>query len=110
MQLNQEELFAALGLAMQKIEAAGAARELTDAVVIVGDIRSAIGNRWNRPQDQAAERVREQIKLPPSPVEEARALIQPLVKYVQAVKHGVPIGIVAQTLAVQKLLDEAATR
>jgi len=108
MKLNQEELYAALGLAMEKIEAAGGSRELTDAVVIVGDIRQSIGNRWNRADEYAAQRVRDQIKMPPSPIEEARQLMQPVVKYVQAVKHGVPIGVVAQAVAVQKLLDEAA--
>ncbi len=62
MELNKEELFAALGIAMEKIEAAGASVPLTEAVIIVGDIRSAIGNKWNESQKEAADRVRQAIK------------------------------------------------
>lgn len=60
--LNQEEIYAALGLAMQKIEAAGASVELTNAVIVVGDIRRAIGNRWNPADEYAAQRVRELVE------------------------------------------------
>lgn len=61
--LTQDEIYAALGLAMQKIEAAGASAELTNAIVIVGDIRRAIGNRWNRPDEYAALRVHEALRV-----------------------------------------------
>jgi hypothetical protein len=61
-QLNQGDLFKALGLAMEKIEAAGASVALTEAVTIVGDVRSAIGNQWNPAQATAAERVRKLFK------------------------------------------------
>ncbi len=108
MHLKPDEIFAALGLAMEKIEAAGASTALTDAVVIVGEIRSAIGNRWNPAQIEAAKRVRAQIKPIPTALDEARQTLKPVIDYVQAVKNHVPIGIVAQTLAVSDLLEKAA--
>lgn len=62
MNLSQDELFEALGLAMEKIEKAGASIALTDAVMIVGDIRASIGNKWNPAQPEAASRVRNIIE------------------------------------------------
>ena len=62
MYLTQSELYAALGLAMQKIEAAGASTALTDAVVLVGEIRTAIGNEWNPAIPEAAEMVKRKIE------------------------------------------------
>lgn len=61
-QLSQGDLFKALGLAMEKIKSAGASVALTEAVTIVGDVRSAIGNQWNPAQASAAERVRKLFK------------------------------------------------
>lgn len=60
--LTQDEIHAALGLAMQKIEAAGASVELTAAVTIVGDCREAVGNKWNPANEYAARRVRDAIR------------------------------------------------
>ena len=60
--LQQEDIYAALGKAMQKIEAAGASPELTAAVVIVGDVRQSIGNQWNPADRYAAQRVRDALK------------------------------------------------
>lgn len=65
MHLKQNELYDALGVAMEKIEMAGASPELTAAVVIVGDIRASIGNRWNPARPEAAEEVRKAIKADP---------------------------------------------
>lgn len=65
MYLTKHELFAALGLAMQKIEAAGASPELTAAVVLVSDIRSAVGNEWNPATPEAAERVKQALETLP---------------------------------------------
>lgn len=56
--LDQEELFAALGLLLTKIEMCGASTQLTDAVCLCSDIRQSVGNRWNAPNQHAAERVR----------------------------------------------------
>lgn len=62
MHLEQKELYDALGVAMEKIEMAGASPQLTEAVVILGDIRASIGNRWNPPRPESAEQVRRAIK------------------------------------------------
>lgn len=56
--LNNEEVFEALGKAMEHIERGGANPDLTSAVVIVGDVRATFGNRWNPPQPERAEMVR----------------------------------------------------
>lgn len=65
MHLKQDELYDALGVAMEKIEMAGASPELTAAVVIVGDIRASIGNRWNPAQPASANDVRTAVKCDP---------------------------------------------
>lgn len=62
MQLNQEELYEALGLLIQKIEACGASVQLTDAVILASDISAAVGNKWNRPQAERAAMVRAKLK------------------------------------------------
>lgn len=106
MELTQEEIYEALGLAMQKIEAAGASVALTDAVVIVGNIRSAVGNRWNRPSADYARMVRE--KLSPRPdVDAAKKALKPVIDYVQSVKSHVPIDVVVHALQVREALDGA---
>lgn len=61
MQLNQEELFAALMELTQRIEACGASVELTHAVTLCSDIRGAVGNKWNPADPYAADRVRTAI-------------------------------------------------
>ncbi len=58
MKLNQTELYAALGKLIDRIEGCGASTELTDAVVLASDIKQAVGNEWNAPNEYAAERVR----------------------------------------------------
>lgn len=60
--VSQELLFDAMGLAVETIEAAGASTELTDAGIIVADIRRIIGNRWNPSDPYAVERVRRYLK------------------------------------------------
>ena len=44
-------LYDALGLLMERIERCGGSVELTNAVCLAGDLRSAIGNQYNAPID-----------------------------------------------------------
>jgi hypothetical protein len=44
---SRDLLYGALTLAMQKVERLGASKELTDLVVLLGNVKSVIGNRWN---------------------------------------------------------------
>lgn len=104
MQLTQDEIFEALGLAMEKIEAAGASPELTAAGAIVGDIRAAVGNKWNPSRPESAQQVRAKLK-PSADVQKARAALKPVIEYVQAIKNHVPIGIVAAALQARDALD-----
>jgi hypothetical protein len=60
--LTQDEMFDALSLAMDKIEIAGCSEELTAAVIIIGEIRLSVGDKWNSPQKHAADRVRAMIR------------------------------------------------
>lgn len=59
--LSQAELYAAIGKLMERIEACGASTELTNAVTLASDIRQAVGNQWNKANEFAADRVRENI-------------------------------------------------
>jgi hypothetical protein len=58
MKLNQTELYAALDKLIDRIEGCGTSTELTNAVVLASDIRQAVGNEWNVPNEFAATRVR----------------------------------------------------
>lgn len=60
--LSQQEVYAAMGILIAKIEKCGASTELTSAVVLAGDIRRAVGNRWNHPSEFAADQVRSAIQ------------------------------------------------
>ncbi len=60
--LSNDEMFQALGIAMEHIERGGANIELTGAVIMVGDVRAAIGNRWNPAQKERAAMVRAKLK------------------------------------------------
>lgn len=62
MYLNQQELYHALHIAIEKIETCGASPALTDAVIWVAEIKSAVGNKWNIPQEYAAERVKKELQ------------------------------------------------
>lgn len=73
MQLNQDELFEALSLLIQRIEACGASPALTDAVVLASDISASVGNRWNPSQPERTKMVRSKLK-PSREVELAKAL------------------------------------
>lgn len=64
MLLIQEEIFEALGIAIDKIESAGASPQLTDAVILVSDLRAAIGNQFNPAQSERAKMVRAKLNLP----------------------------------------------
>ena len=105
MQLNQEELFEALSLLCQKIEACGASPALTDAVILASDISAAVGNKWNPSQTQRAEMVRTKLKPKPD-VTAARKALKPVVEYVQTLKNRVPIEVVASALQVREALGE----
>lgn len=59
MKLNQVELFAAMGMLAMLIENCGASEALTKAVSYASDIRRAIGDPYNEPDDFAAGRVQE---------------------------------------------------
>jgi len=61
-QLTQNETYEALAMLMEKIEAAGASPELTDAVVIASDLRASIGNRWNPSSPERAKLIRDKMK------------------------------------------------
>ncbi len=58
MKLDQSELHAALSRLIDKIEGCGASTELTNAVTFASDIRQAVGNEWNEPNEFAAKRVK----------------------------------------------------
>ena len=55
---EQEFLYAALGLIVDRIEACGASPALTHASTLACDLRTAIGNKWNKPQKGYEDRVR----------------------------------------------------
>ena len=56
--LTQDELHAALGALINRIEACGASPELTAAVCLASDIRQAVGNEFNPPNEYAADRAK----------------------------------------------------
>lgn len=60
-ELVQEELYTLISVTIEKIEASGASVPLTNAVVLVSDISSAIGNKWNPPQPYRADAIRKLI-------------------------------------------------
>ncbi len=55
--LSQNELFAALGKLIERIEECGASPALTKAVDLTSDIRQAVGDDWNPSNEHAAIRV-----------------------------------------------------
>jgi hypothetical protein len=71
--MDQETIFAALVELGRRIEACGASVELTNAVILCSDLRMAVGNQWNPPDEYAEQRVRKALAVtekklcPPSP-------------------------------------------
>lgn len=56
--LNQEEIYAGLTKLIRYIEQCGASTELTNAVVFASEIKQAVGNQWNKPNEMAAQHVK----------------------------------------------------
>lgn len=56
-----ELAYPALRELVQRIERCGASPELTHAVTLCSDLASAIGNRWNRSDEFAEQRVRGEL-------------------------------------------------
>lgn len=59
--LSREEIYEALGELINRIEACGASPQLTNAVVLASDIKQSIGNRYNTPNEFAANCVRQAL-------------------------------------------------
>jgi hypothetical protein len=53
----QELVHAALGELIDRIELCGASEKLTHAVTLAADLRQAVGNQWNTPDEYAKKRV-----------------------------------------------------
>ena len=53
---TREFVFAVLGKLVDRIEACGASPALTNAAILASDLRSAVGNQWNKPDPHAAQR------------------------------------------------------
>lgn len=64
MKLTQQELYAALGLLIDRIEHLGASTELTAVSMFACEIKNAVGNEHNRANAYDANRVRVRLGLP----------------------------------------------
>lgn len=64
--LTRDELFDALGIAMERIEKTPPCIASTDAVTLVGDVRRTVGNQWNPRDPYAAQRVRDLLAKQPA--------------------------------------------
>ena len=60
--IDQEVLYKALGEIVDRIEKCGASPELTDAVSLTSDLRSAVGNEFNPANVYSLTSVLEEIK------------------------------------------------
>ena len=59
--VDRDVLYKALGEIVDKIEACGASPELTDAVSLTSDLRSAVGNEYNPANVYSLIRVLESV-------------------------------------------------